>query len=259
MNVRSWLKKAKTEVPSLDAELILAHVLGVDRVFFVSHDLDELTSKQEFVADELVKKRADHVPLAYLTNYKEFYGRGFFVNKDVLIPRPETETIIDLTKELAPKSILEVGTGSGCIAITAKLELPNTKVRAVDISEAALAVARQNAANLGAELDELKLSDLLNDVSLGDTDLVIANLPYVNPEWDFLSPELQKEPSLALYADDNGLSLIKRLIVELKSKDYRGSLILESDISQQPDIIAFAKMAGFKHQKTVELITLFER
>ena len=216
MNVLSWLKKTKETIPSLDAELILAHVLGVDRVFFVSHDLDELTPEQELAADELVRKRADHVPLAYLLNYKEFYGRGFFVNEDVLIPRPETESIIDITKELDPKSILEIGTGSGCIAITLKLEMPDTKVRAVDISEPALVVAKHNAANLGVELDEIKISDLLSDVSLADTDLVIANLPYVDKSWDFLSPELRYEPPIALFADDGGLALVKKLILELE-------------------------------------------
>ncbi|MBR6097294.1 peptide chain release factor N(5)-glutamine methyltransferase [Candidatus Saccharibacteria bacterium] len=258
MNVRSWLKKTKDIIPSLDAELILAHVLGVDRVFFVSHDLDELTSEQEFAADELVKKRANRMPLAYLTNYKEFYGRGFFVNENVLIPRPETETIIDLAKELSPKSILEIGTGSGCIAITTKLELPDTKVRAVDISEAALAVARHNAVRLEAKLDELKLSDLLSNISLDDTDLVIANLPYVDKNWDFLSPELAYEPEQALFANDNGLALIKKLILDLEAKDYHGYLMLESDPSEQPAVIDFAGQHGAKHQKTADFITLFK-
>ncbi len=259
MNVRSWLKKTKATIPSLDTELILAYVLGVDRVFFVSHDLDELTPEQESAADELAKKRADHVPLAYLTNYKEFYGRGFFVNENVLIPRPETEEIIDLVKELNPHKIVDIGTGSGCIAITLKAELPETEVCAYDISEAALEVAAHNAAKIGVKLDTLAISDLTNAAGLDDADVIVANLPYVNPNWDFLSPEIKKEPSLALFADDNGLSLIKRLVDELKTKDYHGYLVLESDVSQQPDIIKYAEAAEFKHQKTVELITLFKR
>ncbi len=259
MNVRSWLKKSKASIDSLDAELILARVLGQDRVFLVAHDDDELTPAQLAEADELTKQRAEHVPLAYLTGHKEFYGRDFIVNSNVLIPRPETEGIIDIVKELKPREVLDIGTGSGCIAITVKSELPEAKVRAVDVSEAALEVVSQNAARLDVDLDELAISDLTNNVDLGGVDLIIANLPYVNPDWDFLSPEIKNEPDLALYADDNGLSLIKRLLGELSAKDYRGYLILESDISQQPTIIDAAKPRGFEHQKTAGLITVFKR
>ena len=258
MNVRSWLKKTKEVISSLDAELILAHVLGKDRVFLVSHDEDELTTAQIAEADKLVQKRAAGHPLAYLTGHKEFYGRDFLVNENVLIPRPETEGIIDMVKELNPREILDIGTGSGCIAITLKAELPETKVHACDISEAALEVAAQNAARLDIDLDELVISDLTANINLENIDMIVANLPYVNPDWDFLSPEIKKEPETALYADDNGLSLIGRLLDELATKNYRGFLILESDISQQPDIIEYAKKHGFEHQKTFELITLFK-
>ena len=257
MNVRSWLKNNKTLVDSLDAELILAHVLGKDRVFLVSHDEDELTDAQIVAADELIRKRLAGYPVAYLAGHKEFYGRDFVINENVLIPRPETEGIIDLVKDLNPRKILDIGTGSGCIAITLKAELPEAKVCAYDISEAALEVAAQNATNLGVDLDALVISDLTSNVDLNDVDVVVANLPYVNPDWDFLSPEIKKEPDSALYADDNGLALIKRLIDELVVKDYHGYLVLESDISQQKDIIKYAGEHGFKHQKTAELITLF--
>ena len=258
MNVRSWLKKTKEVISSLDAELILAHVLGKDRVFLVSHDEDDLMAAQIAEADKLVQKRAAGYPLVYLTGHKEFYGRDFLVNENVLIPRPETEGIIDVVKELNPQEILDIGTGSGCIAITLKAELPETKVHACDISEAALEVAAQNATRLDIDLDELVISDLTANINLENIDVIVANLPYVNPDWDFLSPEIKKEPETALYADDNGLSLIKRLFDELAIKNYRGFLILESDISQQPDIIEYAKKHGFEHQKTVELITLFK-
>ena len=258
MNVHSWLKKTKETISSLDAELILAHVLGKDRVFLVSHDEDGLTAAQTAEADSLVQKRTTGYPLAYLTGHKEFYGRDFLVNENVLIPRPETEGIIDIVKELNPQEILDIGTGSGCIAITLKAELPKTKVHACDISEAALEVAAQNATRLDIDLGELVISDLTANINLEKIDMIVANLPYVNPDWDFLSPEIKKEPEIALYADDNGLSLIRRLFDELATKNYRGFLILESDISQQPDIIEYAKKHGFKHKKTVELITLFK-
>jgi release factor glutamine methyltransferase len=258
MNVRSWLKNNKSLIDPLDAELILAHVLNQDRIFLVSHDDDVLTNEQISLADNLVKKRKAGWPLAYLTGHKEFYGREFFVDENVLIPRPETEETIDVVKSLRPRTIADIGTGSGCIAITLKLELPDAKVFAYDISQGALSVVSKNAARLDVDLDKLELSDLTGSVELDDVDVVVANLPYVDPTWDFLSPEIKKEPSLALFADDHGLSLIKRLIKELSAKHYSGYLVLESDISQQEDIVNFALDNGFEHQKTTGLITLFK-
>ncbi|MBR2725482.1 peptide chain release factor N(5)-glutamine methyltransferase [Candidatus Saccharibacteria bacterium] len=198
-------------------------------------------------------------------NIVDFYGRGFVVTKDVLIPRPETEMIVDTVLDLAGKSylpgvkpkasvlpnnckILDVGTGSGCIAITLKLELPEAQITASDISEPALKVARENAARLGAEVEFIK-SDLLGEIP-GDFDVAVANLPYVDKDWDWIDKEtLAKEPSIALYAENHGLALIYRLI-DQAAKRKVSRLILEADPCQHQDVINYAKNRNYQLEET---------
>lgn len=262
MNVSSWLKRAATsQISHLDAELILAHALNKERVFLHAHPDYELTESEQKKAEDYLKRRQNHEPVAYILGSKEFYGREFAVTPDTLIPRPETEAIIDLVKELSlekPK-ILDVGTGSGCIAITLKLELPESNVMAVDISEKALAVAEKNANNLHANL-EFKKSDLLKNVD-EKFDIIVANLPYVDKNWDWLSPELDFEPETALYSEDFGLKDIKNLILESNTKlAEQGKLILESDISQHKAIESFVKSnTNMRLVKTSGLAQMFEK
>ncbi|MBR6810901.1 peptide chain release factor N(5)-glutamine methyltransferase [Candidatus Saccharibacteria bacterium] len=262
MNVSSWLKRAATsQISHLDAELILAHALNKERVFLHAHPDYELTESEQKKAEDYLKRRQNHEPVAYILGSKEFYGREFAVTPDTLIPRPETEAIIDLVKELSlekPK-ILDVGTGSGCIAITLKLELPESDVIAVDISEKALAVAEKNANNMHANL-EFKKSDLLKNVD-EKFDIIVANLPYVDKNWDWLSPELDFEPETALYSEDFGLKDIKNLILESNTKlAEQGKLILESDISQHEAIESFVKSnTNMRLVKTSGLAQMFEK
>ena len=233
MNVSSWLKKAA--ISRLDAELILANSLGKDRVFLHAHPEFELSGTVERQAEAGLARREKHEPLAYIFGFKEFYGRKFTVSPDVLIPRPETEVIIDLAKALKPQKILDVGTGSGCIAITLKLELPDSDVVALDISPKALKIAEKNAEKLGAKIS-FQESDLLEKVQ-DKYDLIVANLPYVDGNWDWLSPELAFEPAQALYAQDSGLYDIKRLISQVEAHlTKNGAIILESDLSQHDQI-----------------------
>ena len=200
-------------------------------------------------------------PKAYKRGLQDFYGREFIVTPDVLIPRPETEMMIDTVLNLAGKpylpgvkpaprvspqnlSILDVGTGSGCIAITLALELPEAKVTACDISEKALAVARKNTKKFGAEI-ELVQSDLLENID-GKFDAVIANLPYVDKDWEWLDHDaLSHEPDIALYAKNHGLELIYKLINQVVERKIR-HLILEADPCQHGQIIAFASKKGLK-------------
>ena len=240
MNVNSWLNS--TPINRLDAELILSHTLGVERTDLHTHPERSLSSGELMRANAFAMRRQSDEPLAYITGYKEFYGRLFTVTSDTLIPRPETEALINVAKHLKPAKILDVGTGSGCIAITLALELPETEVDAVDISESALKIARQNAQNLDAKV-HFFVSDLCKNAARYD--LIVANLPYVDRNWSWLSPELKYEPKSALYAEDGGLALIKKLIKEAPEhlKDG-GHLLLEADLSQHQKIADFATETG---------------
>lgn len=211
-------------------------------------------------------------PKAYRQGYQDFYGRDFIVTSDVLIPRPETEQIIDTVLNLAGKSflpgvkpakrilppnptILDVGTGSGCIAITLKKELPEAEVYATDVSEKALKIAQKNAEEHGAHIYFI-ISHLLKNVNI-TPDVIVANLPYVDEEWDWLDKtSLSYEPAEALYADDHGLALIYELINETSARQIK-YLVLESDPSQHNQIINYAKKAGFLHLETRGFITTY--
>ena len=252
MNVSSWLAQAK--IKSNDAGLILLSVIdpNLDQTWLVLHGDDELSSEQIAKADALLVRRAEGEPLAYLLGYKDFYGFKFAVDRSVLIPRPETEMAIDLVRDLRPKTVLDVGTGSGCIAVTLQKFLLDAKVEACDIEDKPL--FRQNSrAILGFELPFYK-SDLLTNISK-NYDVIVANLPYVDRNWDFLSDSLKYEPESALYAEDGGLALIKRLIIEAKGRCKY--LVLESDPCQQDAISEFAAQNGYELVKKAGYYLIF--
>lgn len=194
-----------------------------------------------------------------------FYGRDFEINSDVLIPRPETEMMVDAVLNLAGKAylpgvkptprvlpenfnILDVGTGSGCIAITLALELPEAKVIACDISKKALVVAKKNAKKLDTKVEFVQ-SDLMNNIE-GDFDIVVANLPYVDEEWEWLDREaLSREPRIALFAKNHGLKLIYKLIDQVVERKIK-HLVLEADPCQHEKIIDYAAKKGLKLVET---------
>lgn len=254
MTICDWLKNAAKNIDRLDAELILAHFLNdVDRSYLISHSDEELQDTSAI--DSYVARRAESEPLAYILGYREFYGRRFFVTPDVLIPRPETETIINIVKDLKPEKILDVGTGSGCIAITCALETDAT-VDAVDISDDALRIAQKNAAHHGAKVNFHK-SNLLNDFQPEPNTLIIANLPYVDTNWDWLDHQsLDHEPSLALYAEQQGLELIYKLIDQCP--ENATSLILEADPCQHDAIIEYARKHSLALEKQDSFILYFK-
>lgn len=254
MTIIKWLQAATKKLKvvgidsaRLDAELIACHVLGKDRPWLLANLNDPITNVM--VLELLLQMRIERIPIAYIIGHKEFYGRDFLVSPDVLIPRPDTEALIDEAKKLGPKKILDVGTGSGCIAITLALEIPNAEVSATDISQHALDIAKKNSEYLQAKVDFYK-SDLLDSVT-SKYDLIVANLPYVDNTWE-VSPETKHEPGLALFAQNTGLELIKKLIdnaPEYLTKD--GYLILEADPRQFKQIKEYAKQNNFKTIKTV--------
>jgi len=239
---------------------MLCHMLGVDRPWLIAHGDDSLAMSalsqkggerrgglKEF-GEKLLLRRLKREPLAYLFGRKEFYGRDFVVSRHVLIPRPESEALIELAKKHSLSGrLLDIGTGSGALGLTLWHELKDVSLTLSDISDDALEVAKKNARRLSVKPVHYAKSDLLehwlsHDKPLG-FDAIVANLPYVDRSWE-RSPETNHEPSLALFADQNGLQLIKELIDQaprlLKPGGY---LLLEADPEQHPDIIAYSSGA----------------
>lgn len=259
--ISEWLTAAnKTlstqgiETARLDAEIILAHTIKKSRTYLHAHGDQEIEPRQHEIAEARLSLRLDHTPIAYIIGHKEFYGRRFKVTPATLIPRPESESMIDLLKEIMmseqyallpnnSKRLVDVGTGSGCLGISAKLELPALDVTICDISNHTLKVAETNAKQLLADVRILH-SDLLEHYPF-TPDIILANLPYVDKEWE-RSPETEYEPELALFAENNGLALIFKLIDQASTRlSAKGYLFLEADPRQHADISSRAKQLGF--------------
>ena len=224
--VRGRLGSAGIEEAGLEAELLLQHMLCLDSVrLFLEHD-EPLTPTQAKLLDDLVERRISGEPLAYITGKREFYGREFQVNPEVLIPRPETEHLIEKALEIVSKIpspvIADVGTGSGAIAVTLVAEVPGARVFAVDISDPAIDIARLNARRHGVES---RITFLFGDLAgplPGPVDVLIANLPYVKSADCAASPE----PQLALDGGVEGLDVIERLCTGLEGRLKPGGWVL---------------------------------
>lgn len=264
MTISEWLKIAtkslKTaNIPSarLDAELILANTLRKNRTYLHAHLDEEIDPRRFDIANARLDLRLDRVPIAYILGYKEFYGRKFTVSPSVLIPRPESEDLISLfleltASEIAEKVLIDVGAGSGCLGITAKLERSNLSVILSDISKPALNIAEKNANSLNADV-HIQQQSLLNG-QLKPVDYIFANLPYVDKNWD-VSPELQYEPDIALFAEDEGLKLILQLISQApRCLTPEGLLFIEADPQQHNRIIDEAVKNGFVKERVLNYI-----
>lgn len=214
------LGKHGSDTPRLDAEILLAHSRGCHRIELYTRFDEPLSEPQRATMRELVRRRAQAEPVAYLVGHREFYGLDFRVNQDVLIPRPDTETLVlELLDRIEPGEtcrVLDIGTGSGCIAVAATVNRPLARVVAGDISEAALALARQNAATHGvADRIEFVCGNLFGPLTQGDRfDVIVSNPPYIaDIEMDSLQADVRlHEPHLALTAGQDGLDILKLLI-----------------------------------------------
>lgn len=264
MTIAEWLKNAteqfeRANIPSaqLDAVVLLCHILGVDKTYLVAHANDSLALTAlshkhgvhpggvKVYGEKLVLKRLQRQPIAYLVGHKEFYGREFIVTKDVLIPRPETEALVELAKEhRLTGRLIDVGTGSGALGLTLWHELDDIILTLSDISPEALEIARKNAKQLRAKGVSFRESDLLAywiEHESGDQfDAIVANLPYVDKSWE-RSPETEHEPHQALFADEGGLALIYELLAQTpRLLRHGGYVLLEADPEQHHAIIAKA-------------------
>jgi release factor glutamine methyltransferase len=230
-----------------DAELLLLHVLQISRTTLIAHPGRELTPSQRADYETTIARRLHHEPIQYITGQQEFYGLALNVTPAVLIPRPETEHLVEAVLKLLPANrplkIADIGTGSGAIAIALAIHLPQAEITALDISTEALAVAATNARrhNVASRIQFLR-SDLLTDLNheAGTFDAIVSNPPYI-PSTDrtTLHPQVRDhEPPTALFAGEDGLDIYKRLITQAWSAlTPNGLLALEIGYSQQTDLI----------------------
>jgi release factor glutamine methyltransferase len=215
---------AKVGSSRMNAEVLLMFVLGVDRAYLYAHSERQLTSDEAERYLAALGQRASGMPTQYITGHQEFWGMDLIVSPGVLIPRPETEHLIEIVLPLARQHsrprIVDVGTGSGCIALALAKELPNAEIHATDISPAALEIARANASRLDlAERVGFYEADLVAGFEEGSFDFVVSNPPYVGQsEEDEVQLEVRKfEPKNAVFAGPTGLEVIERLIPQAKS------------------------------------------
>jgi release factor glutamine methyltransferase len=220
------LAAAQVGSPRMNAELLLMFVLGCDRAYLFAHPERELTGEEQARYEEALTQRSRGVPAQYITGHQEFWGMDFIVSPAVLIPRPETEHVIETVLQLSPNGgraslrgsptrIVDVGTGSGCIAVALAKEFPEAEIHATDISPAALEVARANAARHQYEKRiHFHQADLLQGLDPAVFDFVVSNPPYVGEsEEDQVQLEVRKfEPRSAVFAGPTGLEVIERLI-----------------------------------------------
>ena len=252
------LAKAGIDTPRLDVLVLLEDILDRDRAFILAEpDFVIPDTKLEKLRAQ-ISDRSSHIPLAYIRGKVEFYGRNFHVTPDVLVPRPETESIIELLKGLPTTndaSILDVGTGSGCIGITASLELPRSKVTLSDISDEAIQVATLNAELLSTHVSIVK-SDLLESAP-EPYDIVLANLPYV-PQSYPINAAARFEPKIALFSGPDGLDDYRKFWLQIGSRDQKPSYVIIESLPSQHHVLALlARSQGYVLQKTDDFVQLF--
>jgi release factor glutamine methyltransferase len=217
----------------LEAEILLAHLLKIERTGLYVNSTRKLPDNQALAYSELVRRRLNHEPTAYITGHKEFFGLDFQVNPTTLIPRPDTELLVEKAIELAktfplPCLIADVGTGCGAIAIALATHLPGARIYATDISAAALEVARNNCQRYNLEDRITLLQGNLLEPLPTPVHLIVANLPYIREsELAEIMPEISKfEPRLALSGGEDGLQIIKKLISQVPVKLIAGGTVL---------------------------------
>lgn len=258
--------------PRLDAEILLAHVLHKERIYLYAHYDEPLNGEELAAYRAMVKKRADRLSVAHILGTKAFMGLDFKVSEDVLIPRPETEvlveTVVAAAEGTAP-SIVDIGTGSGAIVLSLLHYLPQAKGIGVDISPKALAIAAENGKALGLDGRVTWIeSDLFTNVPQGPYDWIVSNPPYLTQhDMEELQPEVRHDPALALYGGADGLDIYRRLAKESPAFVKRGGhCIVEIGAGQTQDVSAiFTADGAYEHEKTVkdyggiERVLLFTR
>lgn len=246
MSVAEALEEARAAIPLREARLLLCHVLGVSLAALEAHPEGKVSLQDTASFRALVARRAEGCPIAYLTGRREFYGMDFHVTPAVLIPREETELLVDIALEKHAQRILDLGTGSGCLAIAVAKQLPRAQATAVDASAAALAVAQENAARHGVAVRFLQ-GDWFAPLEEERFDLILANPPYVAEADPHLAQgDVRFEPRSALAAGAEGLDDIRRIVAGAPAHLAPGGwLYLEHGYDQAQAVAALLVAAGF--------------
>jgi release factor glutamine methyltransferase len=275
MSINDWLTSTQKSLTAagigtarLDCLVLLEDCLNKDRAHLLAHPEVELNPEQVKQLSAQIKRRETHEPIAYIRGKTEFYGREFMVNKNVLEPRPESETMIDLLKSLSKSDkkllqksvtdslmIADIGSGSGCLGITAALEIGAKRVGLYDINPETLKVAKLNADryDIGAEYHE---SDLLSK-DPGAYDIILANLPYV-PDSFHINQAAMHEPSIAIFAGQDGLDLYRKLFKQLHGLAWKPAYTLTEALPPQHDQLAeIARYNGFSLVESEDFIQVF--
>ncbi len=275
MNIDQWIKSATKQLESesiasarLDCLILLEDTLDRDRSWILANPDYELNTNDIKNLDALLKRRSKHEPIAYIRGKSEFYGRKFIVSPATLQPRPETETMISLltkTKDWGPGAvdkltIIDVGTGSGCLAITAVLEIPKSKAIAIDVSPEALGIAKQNAKSLEADVKfyQGNLLAPVSNIKYQISNIVIlANLPYV-PDGHTINQAATQEPSIAIFGGADGLDLYRQMFTQISNIRHKISLILTESLPfQHAELAAIASSHGYDLVESQDLIQIF--
>ena len=253
MQIKDVIRKGMIELkvngiqePNLKARLLMQHILNKPRQYLLVHDTDMLTLRQEVDYFKAIKKLKQGLPLQHITNMQEFMKLNFYVSQDVLIPRPDTEIlveeVINIAKKIRAKKILDLCTGSGAIAVSLAKYIEDSQITATDISEKALRVAKLNAKNNDVE-DKITFikSDLFKEIPKEKYDIIVSNPPYIRKEEiERLDREVKKEPHIALDGGEDGLDFYREIIHN--SEEYlkfNGYLCLEIGYDQKIDVIEF--------------------
>lgn len=253
------LAQAGIKTARLDCLILLEDTLGIERASIIAHPEAVLSDTDIQKLSSAITKRAQHIPLAYIRGKVMFYGREFIVSEDVLVPRPETEAIIDIVKALALKPgtrIADIGTGSGCIGITIALELNSTSVKLYDIDDQALAIARKNSDQLGAQNVSTAPLNVLEALPEA-CDVIVTNLPYV-PENYPINEAAGFEPKLALFSGPDGLDHYRALWKQLGEASGKPQYVIAESLPSQHHAMAqLARNNGYVLEQADDFIQFF--
>lgn len=248
--LRELIQHGRQQLPVLEVRALLRHILQCPASWLIAHDDAQLTAAQLSAYQTLLQRRVDGQPLAYLVGYREFFGREFHVAPGVLIPRADTEILVETALEkltrISQPHLLDLGTGSGILAITLAKEIPAASVTAVDASPAALAIAEKNAAALDARVTFI-LSDWFNHLPTARYDLIVSNPPYIRDQDPHLAQgDLPFEPLSALASGADGFNDLRRIIAQ--AEQYlapQGWLLLEHGYDQASEVRQLLSQHGF--------------